>query len=120
MKWKQIRIAFLSVLFENATETNSYLSLWNIDPSVSEIPYGAANDGAWYIGPNKDGTKLSYSSPCSPSGATSTYYMTIYALSSLPSSLPTSDSLTVDYSTLIQSFSEVTIIDQVVLEYTAD
>lgn len=105
--------------FPKGTET-SYLTLWNIDPSVSEIPYGGANDGDWYIGPNKDGTKLSYSSPCSPSGATATYYMTIYALSSLPPSLPSDDSLTVDYSTLIQSFSEVTIIDQVVLEYIAD
>ena len=71
------------------------------------------------MGPNKDGGKISYSSPCSPSGGTSTYYMTIYALSETPSSLPEDDSLTVNYSVLLESLSEVTIIDQVVLEYTS-
>mgnify|MGYP006251659225 FL=1 len=105
--------------FPNANETNSYLTLWNIDPSVTEISYGLANDGAWYMGPNKDGATISYSSPCSPSGATSTYYMTIYALSETPPSLPEEDSLTIDYTALIASFEEVTIIDQVVLEYIA-
>lgn len=59
------------------------------------------------------------SSPCSPSGATSTYYMTIYALSETPPSLPEEDSLTIDYTALIASFEEVTIIDQIVLEYIA-
>lgn len=59
------------------------------------------------------------SSPCNPSGATSTYYMTIFALSETPSSLPSADDLTINYSTLIASFSTVTIIDSVVLEYIA-
>ena len=54
--------------FPNANETNSYLTLWNIDPSVTEISYGEANDGAWFMGPNKDGTTISYSSTCSPRG----------------------------------------------------
>ena len=103
----------------NANETNSYLTLWNIDPSVTEIPYGEANDGAWYMGPNKDGAAISYSSPCSPTGATSTYYMTIYALSETPPSLPEEDSITIDYTALIASFDEVTIIDQIILEYIA-
>lgn len=103
--------------FPNANETNSYLTLWNINPSVTEIQYGEANSGEWFMGPNKDGGKISYSSPCSPSGGTSTYYMTIYALSETPSSLPEGDSLTVNYSVLLESLSEVTIIDQVVLEY---
>ena len=105
--------------FPNANETNSYLTLWNIDPSVTEISYGLANDGTWYMGPNKDGATISYSSPCSPSGATSTYYLTIYALSETPPSLPEEDSLTIDYTALIASFEEVTIIDQIVLEYIA-
>lgn len=105
--------------FPNPNETNSYLTLWNIDPSVTEITYGGANDGAWYMGPNKDGASISYSSPCSPSAGSATYYMTIYALSETPSSLPDSDSLTVSYSVLLDSLSEVTIIDQVVLEYVS-
>ena len=71
------------------------------------------------MGPNKDGGKISYSSPCSPSGGTSTYYMTIYSLSETPSSLPKENSLTINYNTLVDSLSEVTIIDQVVLEYTS-
>ena len=71
------------------------------------------------MGPNKDGGKISYSSPCNPSGRTSTYYMTIYALSDTPLSLPEENSLTINYSALVDSFSEVTIIDQVVLEYTS-
>lgn len=105
--------------FPNQNETNSYLTLWNIDPSVTEIAYGEANDGIWYMGPNKDGASISYSSPCNPSGGITTYYLTIYALSETPSSLPASDSLTINYSALLESFSEVTIIDQVVLEYVS-
>jgi len=105
--------------FPKPEETNSYLTLWNIDPSVTEIPYGEANTGAWFMGPNKDGASITYSSPCNPSGATSTYYMTIFALSETPSSLPSADDLTINYSTLIASFSTVTIIDSVVLEYIA-
>lgn len=105
--------------FPNQNETNSYLTLWNIDPSVTQIEYGGANDGAWYMGPNKDGASISYSSPCSPNGATQTYYMTIYALSETPSSLPEENSLTVDYQILVNSLTEVTIIDQVVIEYVS-
>lgn len=43
--------------------------------------------------------------------------MTIYSLSETPSSLPKENSLTINYNTLVDSLSEVTIIDQVVLEY---
>ncbi|MAW14975.1 MAG: hypothetical protein CMC25_00940, partial [Flavobacteriaceae bacterium] len=122
IKWSNIpegtgSIAISIHGFPNENEINSYLTLWNINPSVNEIPYGEANSGEWFMGPNKDGSKISYSSPCSPSGGTSTYYMTIYALSETPSSLPEGDSLTVNYSVLLESLSEVTIIDQVVLEY---
>jgi phosphatidylethanolamine-binding protein (PEBP) family uncharacterized protein len=103
----------------NPNETNSYLTLWNIDPSVTEITYGEANNGLWYMGPNKDGASISYSSPCSPSAGSNTYYMTIYALSETPSSLPESNSLTVNYSVLLESLSEVTIVDQVILQYVS-
>ena len=105
--------------FPNPNETNSYLTLWGIDTSVTSIAYGEANDGTWFMGPNKDGAFITYSSPCSPSVGSATYYMTIYALSETPSSLPQNDSLTVDYTVMLESFSEVTIIDQVVLEYVS-
>ena len=42
--------------------------------------------------------------------------MTICALSETPSSLPQNDSLTVDYTVMLESLYEVTIIDQVVIE----
>jgi hypothetical protein len=48
--------------------------------------------------------------------------MTIYALSETPPSLlslSTAEQLEIDYSTLIGYFDEVTIIDQVELEYIA-
>ena len=45
--------------------------------------------------------------------------MTLYALSKTPPSLPEENSLTVDYGVLVDSLSEVTIIDQVVLEYVS-
>ena len=50
---------------------------------------GTADDGLWYIGSNKDGTAISYTSPCSPDAATHEYTITIYALSATPASLPT-------------------------------
>ena len=98
-------------------ETNSYLTLWNIDPSITEIAYGQANNGAWYMGPNKDGVGISYSSPCNPSGNSSTYYMTIYALSETQSSLPSENSLTADYTVLKEAIESVTLIDSIEMEY---
>ncbi len=71
------------------------------------------------MGPNKDGAFITYISPCSPSEGSATYYMTICALSETPSSLPQNDSLTVDYTVILESLSEVSIIDQVVIEYVS-
>ena len=92
-------------------------TLWGIGPDVTEIAYGAADDGDWFMGPNKDGAGISYTSPCNPSGNFSTYYMTIYALSETPSSLPTENSLTVDYDTLMEAIQTVTLFDSVEMEY---
>ena len=127
MSWSNIpagtgKIAISIHGYPNPSETNSYLTLWDIDPSVTEIAYGGANDGDWFIGPNKDGASLSYTSLCSPNGATSTYYMTIYALSETPPSLlakSASEHIEIDYLTLIGYFDEVTILDKVELEYIA-
>ena len=44
---------------------SSYLQLWNIVHGITGIEYGAADDGLWYLGANKDGTVIFYSSPCS-------------------------------------------------------
>ncbi len=99
------------------TIVSSYLLLWDIDPSVTDIPYGTADDGPWYMGSNKDGTAISYTSPCSPSPGSHEYTITIYALSATPSSLPTSSSLSVDYDVLIKAISTVTIVDEASLTF---
>ena len=65
---------------EDLTMANCYLLLWDIDPSVTEIPYGTADDGPWYMGSNKDGDYISYTSPCSPDAGTHKYQIILYAL----------------------------------------
>ena len=94
---------------------NSYLVLWGIDKTVTGIPYGKADDGPWFMGPNKDLNAISYSSPCSKGSGTHRYIITIYALSATPKTLPTQSSLTVSNQVLKASFSTVTIIDKATL-----
>lgn len=101
----------------NLTEVNSYLLLWDINPSVTEIAYGMAKNGDWYMGANKDGIAVSYTSPCSPSTGTHEYIITLYALSETPSTLPNESSVGVDYQTLIDAIATVTIIDEAVLTF---
>ena len=96
----------------NTSNVNSYLLLWDIDPSVIEMAYGTADDGDWFMGANKDQTAISYTSPCSPSAATHEYTITIYALSETPSSLPSNSSLSVTYDVLMDAIETVTIIDK--------
>lgn len=91
-------------------DPNAYLLLWDIDPSVTSIVYGGADDGDWFMGSNKDGNAISYTSPCSPSAATHEYTITIYALSATPGSLPTESSISVDYGTLIDAIETVDIL----------
>ncbi|MCP4596416.1 DUF1566 domain-containing protein, partial [Neptuniibacter sp.] len=74
---------------EDTSNANSYLLLWDIDPSITEIAYGEADDGSWFMGANKDGNAISYTSPCSPSAGSHEYTITLYALSQTPASLPT-------------------------------
>jgi phosphatidylethanolamine-binding protein (PEBP) family uncharacterized protein len=104
---------------DDLTHPNSYLLLWNIDPEVTEIPYGTADDGSWYMGSNKDGTAISYTSPCSPSSSTHEYTITLYALSATPSSLPLESTINVTYDVLINAISEVTVIDKATLTFNS-
>lgn len=96
---------------------NSYLELWGIDKSVSEIPYGQADKGPWFMGPNKDLNTISYTSPCSQGPGTHRYTITIYALSATPSSLPKQSSLDVTYSVLKNALNTVTILDKATLVF---
>ncbi len=104
---------------DDLTHLNSYLLLWNIDPGVTEIPYGTADDGPWYMGSNKDGTAISYTSPCSPSSSTHEYTITLYALSATPPSLPSASTIDVTYDVLINAISEVTVIDKATLTFNS-
>jgi phosphatidylethanolamine-binding protein (PEBP) family uncharacterized protein len=106
-------LAIVMIHYPNAddlTNLNSYILLWNIDPSVSEIPYGTADDGPWYIGANKDGTAISYTSPCSPSSGSHEYTIRIYALSETPATLPEQSTLEVTYEVLAAAIETVTVI----------
>lgn len=102
---------------ENRSEVNSYLLLWNIDPNVTEIPYKMASQGGWYMGANKDGTAVSYTSPCSHGKGKHEYIIALYALSETPASLPKSNSLDVDYSVFMNAISRVNIIDRTTLTF---
>lgn len=101
----------------DTTQANSYLALWDIDPTVTSIPYGGAGDGNWFIGSNKDGTAISYTSPCSPSAAVHEYVITVYALSETPASLPTQDSLNVDFDAIVSSLSTVNVLGKATLTF---
>jgi phosphatidylethanolamine-binding protein (PEBP) family uncharacterized protein len=106
--------------YPNANDSSiisSYLELWGIDKTVTEIPYGKANAGPWFIGPNKDLNVISYTSPCSAGSGTHTYIITIYAVSATPASLPKSNSLTVTYPVLKAALATVNIVGKAVLTF---
>ncbi len=99
------------------TLVNSYLLLWDIASTVTEIPHGEGDDGPWYMGANKDGAGVSYSSPCSASPGTHEYTITLYALSETPSSLPSESTVAVTYDVLKAAIETVTIIDTATLTF---
>lgn len=113
-------LAIMMYHFPNPADSinvNHYLLLWDIDPSVTAIPHGGADDGPWFMGSNKDGTAISYTSPCSQSAGTHTYTISLYALSETPASLPTQSDLSVDYATLKTAIESVTVVGQADLTF---
>lgn len=101
------------------TRVSAYLLIWGIDPGVTEIPHGAADDGPWFMGANKDGAAISYTSPCSKGAGTHEYTITVYALSETPPSLPQESSLSVTYEVLTKALETVTMIDTASLVFTS-
>ncbi|SHK19699.1 hypothetical protein SAMN04488007_2335 [Maribacter aquivivus] len=99
------------------TEINSYLLLWDINPETSGIPYKMASKGNWFMGVNKDGTAISYTSPCSRGKGKHEYTIALYALSETPSSLPKKHSLNVDYNVFKNALATVKIIDRTTLTF---
>jgi hypothetical protein len=100
------------------SRVNSYLLLWGIAPSVTGIAHGAAGEGDWSMGANKDGAVKSYTSPCSKGSGTHEYTITIYALSETPPSLPTHSSLDVTYQVLTKAISTVDMLGTATLTFT--
>lgn len=112
--------AITMIHYPNANDSSiisSYMELWGIDKSVTGIGYGLANNGPWYMGPNKDLNVISYTSPCSAGTGTHRYTITIYALSATPASLPKQNSMSVTYSVLKNSLSTVTILGKTSLVF---
>lgn len=102
---------------DNKTEINSYLLLWDIDPKTTEIPYKMASKGNWFMGANKDGTAISYTSPCSRGKGKHEYTIALYALSETPATLPKKHSLNVDYNVFMNALATVKIIDRTTLTF---
>jgi len=102
---------------EDKTEINSYLLLWNIDPKITEIPYKMAKNGSWYMGANKDGNNISYTSPCSQGKGKHKYIIALYALAETPSMLPKQHSLEVDYNVFMNAIGKTKIIDRTTLTF---
>jgi phosphatidylethanolamine-binding protein (PEBP) family uncharacterized protein len=102
----------------DTTRVSSYLLLWGIAPSVSGIPFGGAAAGSWFMGANKDGTAISYTSPCSRGAGTHEYTITLYALSEVPPSLPGHSSLDVTYRVLGAAISTANVLGTATLTFT--
>lgn len=125
LSWSEVpeNTASLAIVmhhFPNPNDTsqaNQYLLLWGIDPGVTEISHGEADDGNWYMGSNKDGNAISYTSPCSPSVGTHAYTITVYALSATPTSLPQANSLDVTYDVLLAAIETVTVLGKAELTF---
>lgn len=102
----------------DTSRVSSYLLLWGIDPSITAIGHGEAADGPWFMGSNKDGTAVSYTSPCSRGSGTHEYTITVYALSGTPPALPRQSTVEVTYPLLMEAISMVTVLDTATLTFT--
>ena len=103
----------------DSTKYSSYLLLWGIDKTVNKILYAEANKGPWFMGVNKDGNNISYTSPCSAGAGTQQYILTIYALSETPATLPTKSTTAVTYEVLTKAISTVTVLDKTKLIFNS-
>lgn len=101
----------------NMTARNSYLLLWGIDPTVKEILYGEADNGEWYMGQNKDGDAISYTSPCSRGPGTHEYIISIFALSEYPELLPEENSLSINFDIFMTAIENVQIVGRADLSF---
>jgi len=101
------------------TNRNSYLLLWGIDPTVREISYGEADKGEWYMGQNKDGNAISYTSPCSQGKGIHEYIISIFALTEFPELLPEENSLNINFDLFMTAIENVEILGRADLVFKA-
>lgn len=101
------------------TNSNSYLLLWGIDPTVQQIAYGEADSGAWYMGQNKDGNAISYTSPCSQGKGIHEYIISIFALTDFPELLPEENSLNINFDLFMTAIENVKILGRADLVFKA-
>ena len=67
------------------------------------------------MGANKDGTAISYTSPCSHGKGKHEYTIALYALAETPPTLPKMNTLDVDYNVFMNAMATVKIIDRTTL-----
>lgn len=101
----------------DTTRVSSYLLLWGIDPSVTGISHGGADAGGWSMGANKDGTAVSYTSPCSQGPGEHEYTITLFALSETPPTLPSHSTRDVTLDVLMKAVSTVEVLDTATLTF---
>ncbi|SDL26456.1 Phosphatidylethanolamine-binding protein [Kriegella aquimaris] len=102
---------------DDMTEINSYLLFWGIDSETTGIPYKVASKGNWFMGANKDGAAISYTSPCSRGKGKHEYTIALYALSETSTTLPNKHSLDVNYNVFMDALTTVEIIDRTTLTF---
>lgn len=126
VRWENVpentqSLAVVMYHFPNAEDhahANSYLLLWHINPEVTDIPYGMAETGDWFMGSNKDGDAVSYTSPCSHSPGAHSYTMAIFALAETPAALPKESSVAVDFETFMTAIESTPIVGKAELSFT--
>ena len=108
----------------DASRVSSYLLLWDIPPTTTSLPAGAAGGGStagsgpWHLGANKDGVAVSYTSPCSKGSGTHEYTITLWALAARPASLPSTSTVEVTYPVLMEAIRSVPILATGTLVFT--
>ena len=103
---------------EDKTIVNSYILVWGIDPSITEITYGEEPSDNWFMGSNKDGDAISYTSPCSPSPEPHEFNIAIFALADYPEALPMENSIDVDFTTFMDAIESSEILGKAELSFT--
>lgn len=103
---------------DDTARPNSYLLLWGIPATETAIPHGAADDGPWFLGANKDGNTVSYTSPCSPSAGSHEYTLTLYALAD-SIDLPSENSVSVTWDEFSAALDTADVIDTATISFAA-